>query len=240
MDTVSVMYGRTSPRYDTQPITSYGIIAIAMVPDTCTTDLPSGTPPKYTPRYCLVRRKATPTYVAVLCGRQAINAVTCSALSSVEVDRILASTYSQHHVYAPKIPSTDIEKRVLSMRKYIPSPLGHVSHMWEFPKGRRLHKEDTISCAMREFTEETGMSFSLLTLKSNVVHKEVFEGTDKRTYSTEYYIATIDPQYAIDYDRPNSMETDRVMWLEYDQAYTLLAPSRRDILSKIHDSIQTI
>jgi len=35
---------------------------------------------------------------------------------------------------------------------------------WEFPKGRRNHKEKDLECALREFEEETGISQSKITI----------------------------------------------------------------------------
>lgn len=61
---------------------------------------------------------------------------------------------------------------------------------WGFPKGRRNINEDDISCAVREFREETGIHPRSIRLCPDIKPcEEVFSGTNKVRYKHVYYIA---------------------------------------------------
>jgi 8-oxo-dGTP pyrophosphatase MutT (NUDIX family) len=61
---------------------------------------------------------------------------------------------------------------------------------WEFPKGRRNHKEKDLDCALREFEEETGISKEKITVVENVLpFEEIFIGTNHKSYKHKYFLA---------------------------------------------------
>ena len=61
---------------------------------------------------------------------------------------------------------------------------------WEFPKGRRNHKEKDLDCALREFEEETGISKEKITIVENVLpFEEIFIGTNHKSYKHKYFLA---------------------------------------------------
>jgi 8-oxo-dGTP pyrophosphatase MutT (NUDIX family) len=61
---------------------------------------------------------------------------------------------------------------------------------WGFPKGRRNINEDDISCAVREFREETGIQPRNIRLCADIKPcEEVFSGTNKVRYKHVYYIS---------------------------------------------------
>jgi 8-oxo-dGTP pyrophosphatase MutT (NUDIX family) len=61
---------------------------------------------------------------------------------------------------------------------------------WEFPKGRRNHKEKDLDCALREFEEETGVSKEKITVVENVLpFEEIFIGTNHKSYKHKYFLA---------------------------------------------------
>lgn len=65
---------------------------------------------------------------------------------------------------------------------------------WGFPKGRRNINEDDISCAIREFREETGIYPRNIRLCADIKPcEEVFSGTNKVRYKHVYYIAKYMP-----------------------------------------------
>lgn len=61
---------------------------------------------------------------------------------------------------------------------------------WGFPKGRRNINEHDLSCALREFTEETGVRTKYIKmLKNHKPFEEVFSGSNRVRYKHVYYLA---------------------------------------------------
>lgn len=61
---------------------------------------------------------------------------------------------------------------------------------WEFPKGRRNYQEKDVDCALREFEEETGISFKNITIIDNILpFEEIFIGTNHKSYKHKYFLA---------------------------------------------------
>jgi 8-oxo-dGTP pyrophosphatase MutT (NUDIX family) len=61
---------------------------------------------------------------------------------------------------------------------------------WEFPKGRRNYHEKDITCAIREFEEETGMLKTDIIIVENVLpFEEIFLGSNHKSYKHKYFLA---------------------------------------------------
>ena len=64
---------------------------------------------------------------------------------------------------------------------------------WGFPKGRKNFNESDLNCATREFTEETGIDQSVLSIITNIVpYEEIFTGSNFKSYKHKYYLAYIE------------------------------------------------
>ena len=66
----------------------------------------------------------------------------------------------------------------------------YTSPEWGFPKGRKMRGESDLECAIREFCEETGYSYSDIKIVTNI--KPIIEniiGTNGVKYRHIYYIA---------------------------------------------------
>lgn len=64
---------------------------------------------------------------------------------------------------------------------------------WGFPKGRKNFNESDLACATREFSEETGISDSLLSTITNIVpYEEIFTGSNFKSYKHKYYLGYIE------------------------------------------------
>jgi len=60
---------------------------------------------------------------------------------------------------------------------------------WGFPKGRRNTQEKDYDCALREFSEETGYSISVLkNIRNMVPFDEIFIGSNYKSYRHKYYV----------------------------------------------------
>ena len=119
---------------------------------------------------------------------------------------------------------------------------------WGFPKGRRRLREDDITCAVREFTEETGISNEMITLKpSNTPFAEVFFGTNHVLYRHIYFIAKIDStdfnSNIIEVDRENInqlREVRAIRWFSFEDTMNHIRPyntERKKIFKEINNII---
>jgi len=63
---------------------------------------------------------------------------------------------------------------------------------WGFPKGRRNYQESDITCAYREFIEETGYNKSDIEMITNMQpFEEIFVGSNFKSYKHKYYLAVL-------------------------------------------------
>ena len=112
---------------------------------------------------------------------------------------------------------------------------------WGFPKGRRDGKtEENLSCARREFEEETGIKnyeYSILNKIEPLEEKLI--GTNGVEYRHIYYLSvnknenTNDIDNIFEYDKN---EIGEVRWMTFDEAIAHIRPYHRDkksILTKI-------
>jgi len=66
---------------------------------------------------------------------------------------------------------------------------------WGFPKGRRNNNEQNITCAMREFNEETSLGFENLHILERLnCAEEEYIGTNGIKYKHIYYLASSDKE----------------------------------------------
>jgi 8-oxo-dGTP pyrophosphatase MutT (NUDIX family) len=110
---------------------------------------------------------------------------------------------------------------------------------WGFPKGRRNNDDyDNITCAEREFCEETGYhktECKILDLISPI--EEELIGTNGTTYRHVYYISADncpDHHKKKEYD---SFEIGKVAWFGYQQAMQIIRPyhnKKKEILTKTY------
>ena len=89
---------------------------------------------------------------------------------------------------------------------------------WEFPKGRKNYQEKELDCAVREFSEETGISSKKLNIISNVYPiEEMYIGTNLNYYKHKYFLAYIDDAN-IDLNNFQKQEVKEVKLFNYDNA----------------------
>ena len=114
---------------------------------------------------------------------------------------------------------------------------------WGFPKGRRNINEDDISCALREFKEETGVSPKNLQLCNNRIKPfdEVFSGSNKVRYKHVYYVAKMISHTECFVVNPNNKqqckEIRNIQWFSYEEAQAKLRDynvERKELLKRLH------
>jgi len=109
---------------------------------------------------------------------------------------------------------------------------------WGFPKGRRGNRESEISCALREFTEETGLDESQCNLVKNLLPiEENFLGGNRIQYRHRYYLAYCKQTTEVCIDVSNTImnrEIGDIGWFTFEKAMSLIRPyniEKRQILS---------
>lgn len=108
---------------------------------------------------------------------------------------------------------------------------------WGFPKGRRGNRESEISCAIREFCEETGLKESNCILVKNLLPlEENFMGSNRIQYRHRYFIAYCLHNTEVKLDAFNSVmnrEISDIGWFGFEKARSLIRPyniEKRQIL----------
>lgn len=87
---------------------------------------------------------------------------------------------------------------------------------WGFPKGRRNYQEKDITCALREFEEETGFDKSDLIIIQNILPiEEIYTGSNFKSYKHKYFIANISNN---SFPKSNFQESEvsRIDWKKYN------------------------
>ena len=107
---------------------------------------------------------------------------------------------------------------------------------WGFPKGRRNYQEKDISCAIREFEEETGYLKSNINIIYNLFPiEEIYTGSNYKSYKHKYYIAIMN-----DNNNPlnkfQETEISKIKWVKLTDAINYIRPyniEKINIIEKI-------
>jgi 8-oxo-dGTP pyrophosphatase MutT (NUDIX family) len=113
---------------------------------------------------------------------------------------------------------------------------------WGFPKGRRSLRESEITCALREFTEETGLDESQCVIIKNLLPiEENFLGGNRIQYRHRYYLAYCRQNTQVKIDSTNKVmnrEISDIKWLSFNDALNLIRPyniEKRQILTVVNE-----
>lgn len=107
---------------------------------------------------------------------------------------------------------------------------------WTWPKGRRsLPNENTLTAALREFEEETGISSNLITIISTNPISNSYRSNNGRIYETQCWVASI--QDEINVNQPTKAgEIGERRWLSDDEIRNLFEPLEKNDISLNHAS----
>lgn len=107
---------------------------------------------------------------------------------------------------------------------------------WEFPKGRRKHQEGILACALREFSEETGIHHSdVSVVASEGPFEESYVGSNGCPYSNMYFLANFQMEVSSDERIPvvendnwtsliQAREVSAIKWASRDEALLMIRP----------------
>ena len=114
------------------------------------------------------------------------------------------------------------DKKVLLKDLIESIPVLWTTPEWGFPKGRRNILEKDLQCAIREFTEETGIEEEKITIIRNILPiRETFIGNNNIKYCHVYYLAWIPSDISVVFDPTNESmvkEIGDIQWFSYPEA----------------------
>jgi 8-oxo-dGTP pyrophosphatase MutT (NUDIX family) len=114
-----------------------------------------------------------------------------------------------------------------------------LSTPWTFPKGRIENHEAPYKCALREFSEETGLSASLLGIPAfPEIIGESYVSYDHFVYETKCWLFCLPEEPAL--TQPNGIdEIAERKWCTQEEAQTLLSPSKYAMLLQAKSRIDS-
>ncbi len=228
------------------PITSYGIILFTLINNV--------------PHYLISQRRDTIEYVDFIRGHYSRNYIqSFFALMSIEErERIENHTFDElwndlwinkeHRIFRDAYQKA--RSRFESIKNQIPQILAETTSIvveppWGFPKGKKNVRETEIDCAIREFEEETRMDASLIKVGNHPPYIENYKGSNRKDYSTHYYLAYTPIPIEIKKIPTEGIRTETVSeeilnlkWVTFEKACEFINSRRQNLLQQIHTNIQ--
>jgi len=244
------------------PVTSYGIIAMRYVDDSFMSSLYSKSIPVTNGidsiQFILIQRKDSLSFIEFIRGKysQYNDVYICKLLHNMTQDeqqRILTQTFEElwNDIWGKSIIMRShkndydaSEKRFQQILHKLPqlikeNPTEWVEPEWGFPKGRRNPYETDISCAIREFQEETGLHRSSFSILQNInAISETFTGSNNVHYCHKYYFALCNRTVEVEMNDNNvhmTREIGAIKWCSFDEAFARIRADnteKREILLK--------
>lgn len=243
----------------TAPITSFGIIAFKTVNDNTNDKNPklanilhklTGSPKLLgSPKFLMIQRKDTMGYIDFVRGKYpendniakeklinvCLNEMTAEEknnLTSKKFDTIWDELWVNHEskCYKNEKPLAKIKFERLDIKSLVSQSETRFDFQeFSFPKGRKNMRENNISCAEREFYEETGYRKEHYNFIKNypTIHEE-FMGTNGVAYRHIYYLVKMKdniPPPRI--DKNNILQTGEVQnigWFTFEECMALIRP----------------
>jgi len=127
----------------------------------------------------------------------------------------------------------------------IESKTNWIENEWGFPKGRKNFQEKDLTCALREFEEETGILRNKLNIISNIQPvEEIFIGSNMKSYKHKYYLAYL-PNTLSNKDLSffQKSEVSKMEWKNYECALECLRNyqhEKKHLLININKTLETL
>jgi 8-oxo-dGTP pyrophosphatase MutT (NUDIX family) len=179
----------------------------------------------------MVRRKDSMAYTEFLRGKYNPDDLTyiktlLSNMTQSEHGLLCSMTFDElwtHHwgvgrdrhshefeVSKKKFISIDLKDMVEGIQGYSESE-------WGFPKGRRVHRETDMDCAIREFSEETGyISQHLKNIDNILPFEEIFMGSNYKSYKHKYFLMYMNYEDTLVSDSFEKTEVSKIEWKSYE------------------------
>jgi 8-oxo-dGTP pyrophosphatase MutT (NUDIX family) len=209
-------------------------------------------------QFLMIQRKNTLFFVELIRGKYNLQddvyiSRLLRGMTQKEQQLLLTCTFSElwfeiwgesSSVRSHRADYESSERRYIQFADRLPSlihenPSKWTESEWGFPKGRRNPYETDVSCAIREFQEETGLTTKDFTILHNTNSiSETFFGSNQVHYCHKYYIAVCHKSTEVEMDLNNChmvREVGNISWCTLDEAITKIRPDnveKREILLK--------
>jgi len=117
---------------------------------------------------------------------------------------------------------------------------------WGFPKGRRMRGESDLSCAIREFDEETNIPREAFVVLKNIILTETFMGLNNVQYKHVYFVALLKDSTLVNLGQKltpvQRREISGIGWKTFEEAEALVRPhhvERKHMLEQLYSVIET-
>lgn len=235
-----------------EPVSSYGVVAVRYLATGDDDEKPQ-------PHYLLIRRRDSLGYIDFLRGKynlakKAYIQTLVDGMTRDEMARLQSLPFEELWTRLWNSQNTrqyrsefETAKRLFETIRNSGQLAEHIQAVdvgwdepeWGFPKGRRSLHESDISCAVREFCEETGLSSSDIHIRRELVpENEDYVGTNHIRYHHTYFIADCDVDVAMNEDnRVQAREVGDIGWFLFEEAYLKIRPTnpeKRAVLGRIH------
>jgi 8-oxo-dGTP pyrophosphatase MutT (NUDIX family) len=146
--------------------------------------------------------------------------------STIPHQTVLTKTYSRFVEQYTKVLTPNKDKLVLQARKLLKESNRRMKDMmWEIPRGKKNYWEKPINCAMREFSEETGVCKKKLIHRKDInVVCEKIVGTNNLEYEFSYYVMKLKDKENVYINSQlfeQHSEIRNVCWMKYDDVLQL-------------------
>jgi len=112
---------------------------------------------------------------------------------------------------------------------------------WGFPKGRRNYQEKDYECAVREFTEETGIHRKFIRNIDNVFpFEELFTGSNYKSYKHKYFLCCISYADSMNINNYQRSEVSDIEWKTYDNCMSSIRSynlEKKRVITNVHNCL---
>lgn len=106
---------------------------------------------------------------------------------------------------------------------------------WGFPKGRRNYLENDLTCALREFNEETGYNKRDINIIKNILaYEEIFTGSNLKSYKHKYYLGNLNKK-TYDDNKYQKTEVSDMKWLSLEECLKHIRPYNKERIKIINN-----
>lgn len=228
------------------PVSSYGIIAFKKIDNQI--------------KYLLVQRRHSIGYIDLVrgkytpredCLRTLVNEMTIEEkqdIINLDFDTIWNKLWvnkksrvfiNEYENAKKKFQKMDVKNMILESLKETKWNESEFS----IPKGRKNTSEKILDCALREFTEETGINTENLKCIFPMPIEELFMGSNGVMYKHIYYIAEANTSDIPEIDNSNYLQVGEIKyinWFSYKEAMNVFRnydKTKRAIIHKVNNII---
>lgn len=212
-------------------------------------------------KYLMIRRKHTFGFIVIVRGKYTVHdshqlQIEVDKLTSYEKECILNNSFDDNwdYLWNGYYPQQYNKEKSYAQYRYnvhidkikefiVSSSTKWLEPEWEFPKGRLHVSEPNLNGAIREFTEETNIPLSEITIIKNLYpFEEIYVSSNNKVYKNTYYLAKFTSKYECNLNRFQIEEVSKMEWMDESECIHHIRPYNtekkmliRNINSVIHN-----